>query len=327
MIICIHMPYYGKIYFEPLTRFAVPVFFMITGYFYSSVKQRNREYAQIKKTIKLFLYSSFLYFIWDLLKCILTNESIAAYLYSCLSLKAWIRFVCFNKPLLSEHLWYLAALIYVLVIVLAADKYSNREKLYKFLPFLLLLNIILGNYSTVIFGVRLPLMISRNYLFCGLPFFLLGDIICKKQSSFTQNQLLFFAVLSAIFTVAENAVLLNCGVLFNTDCFIATPFLAYSLFMLALRNRTVSSGSLWAKTAQLGKTAATIIYIIHPIAISIIGRAVAVVARYVPHLDIVWAHAAPIVIFVSCTIFACCFSAFKRKWNKHSRRRSVSSDE
>ena len=77
MVICIHMTYYGKKYFEPLTRFAVPIFFMITGYFYSTIKQNNREWAQIRKTIVLFLYSNLLYLVWKITRCVLLGESIS----------------------------------------------------------------------------------------------------------------------------------------------------------------------------------------------------------------------------------------------------------
>ncbi|WP_442863929.1 hypothetical protein [Blautia sp. KLE_1732_HM_1032] len=40
MIVCIHAPFPGKFgaYFTTLTRVAVPIFFMITGYFYGKRK-------------------------------------------------------------------------------------------------------------------------------------------------------------------------------------------------------------------------------------------------------------------------------------------------
>ncbi|UEA30492.1 hypothetical protein LK422_03580 [Blautia massiliensis (ex Durand et al. 2017)] len=40
LIVCIHAPFPGKFgaYFTTLTRVAVPIFFMITGYFYGKRK-------------------------------------------------------------------------------------------------------------------------------------------------------------------------------------------------------------------------------------------------------------------------------------------------
>ena len=54
LIVCIHAPFPGIIgeYFTALTRIAVPVFFMITGYFYLDVEKKNGEIRQIKKIYK-----------------------------------------------------------------------------------------------------------------------------------------------------------------------------------------------------------------------------------------------------------------------------------
>jgi hypothetical protein len=286
---------------------------MITGYFYSSFKQNNRQWAQIKKTIVLFLYSNLLYLIWGIVKCFLSNETFSELLGSVLSVKAWIVFLCFNEPFLSEHLWYLSALIYVLVIILAIDKYSDREKLYKFIPILLLINILCGNYSAILFGVKLPLILTRNFLFCGLPFFLLGDALRQKPNKLSQKQLLIIAVCSVLLTIVENIILLNTVTDFNADCFIATPFLAYSLFVLFLETRIISDRPFLHKIAQLGKSASTTVYIIHPIAISLVGNLVDAIGGYIPYLNTVWHYTAPLVILISCTLFAGLYRILGRK--------------
>ena len=316
MVISIHMSYFGKRYIAPLSRFAVPLFFMITGYFYSSIKQKSRERAQIKKTIILFLFSNLLFLFWEIPRCILANESISASLSLLLNIKGWIKFVCLNEPFFSGHLWYLGALLYVLIIILMFDKYSNRQKLYKFIPLLLLVNIVFGNYSVLVFGTKLPLILTRNFLFCGLPFFLLGDILHHKQNSLSQKQLIFVAAISMLLTVAENLFLLHNEKAFNDDCFIATPFLAYSLFVLFLENRNISNSPLLLNIAKLGRCTSATIYIIHPIVISIVGFIINTLGKYFPHAPIVYHYIAPFVILIVCTLFACCYNAltgwFKR---------------
>lgn len=312
MVICIHMTYAGKTYLEPLTRFAVPVFFMITGYFYSSVKQNGKEYKQLKKVLQLLISSSLLYLLWNIVRYAITGKSIPAYFHSILNIQAFINFVCFNESNLSGHLWYLSALVYVLVIVLLLDKYSSRDRFYKLIPLLLLINIITGTYSTILFGKKLSLLLSRNFLFCGLPFFLLGDAIYKTQIKLTRNSLLVIAILSVLVSTAENALFLHIGVAFNSDCFIATPFLATSVFMLALKSQSVSTIPILAKIARLGKTASTAIYIIHPIVILIMNKTVGVIANYVPWLHAVWHCTAPFVVLVVCTLLSCIFSTLQR---------------
>ena len=311
-IISIHTRYSGKIYIEPLTRFAVPVFFMITGYFYASIKNRNREWEQIKKTVVLLVYSSLLYFIWNIVQCIRLDESLLDHFYSLLNMKRWIMFVFFNESLFSEHLWYLGALLYALVMILLVDKFSNRKKLYKLIPFLLASNIVLGNYSTMLFGVRLPLILTRNFLFCGLPFFLLGDALREKQHTLKRKQLSALVICSVLLTIAENVFLINQENPFNADCFIATPFLAYSLFLLFLEDRRVSETPLLRNIAQLGKRTSTAIYIIHPIVITIVGELVEFAGGYFPYVKSVYHYIAPLVILVICTALSSFYHARKQ---------------
>lgn len=67
-VVCIHYPFLGKIddYIVIVSRSAVPVFFMITGFFYSDVRNKGRETAQILKITSLCLVSNAAYFLWGL---------------------------------------------------------------------------------------------------------------------------------------------------------------------------------------------------------------------------------------------------------------------
>lgn len=44
LIVCIHRPFVGTAgaYFTALTRIAVPIFFMITGYYYEDLEKTTR---------------------------------------------------------------------------------------------------------------------------------------------------------------------------------------------------------------------------------------------------------------------------------------------
>ena len=76
LIVCIHVPFPGVIgeYFTALTRIAVPVFFMITGYFYFDVEEKNGETRQIKKIFKLVLEANVLYLLWDSFYAVLSRN-------------------------------------------------------------------------------------------------------------------------------------------------------------------------------------------------------------------------------------------------------------
>ena len=55
MVVSIHSPFPGLLgdIFIPLARIAVPIFFMITGYYYSHTKEHKKEKKQIIKLLKL----------------------------------------------------------------------------------------------------------------------------------------------------------------------------------------------------------------------------------------------------------------------------------
>ena len=313
MVVCIHVAYAGKHILSPLTRFAVPVFFMITGYFYASVKEKGREFVQIRKTAAMVVYSNLLYMGWEILRCVQAKQPVANGFSSLLSVKEWVRFICFNEPSFSEHLWYLGALLYVLVIVLVVDRFSDRKKLYKLIPVLLAVNIVLGNYSIIVFGVKFSLVLTRNFLFCGLPFFLLGDALREKQHTPGQKPLMLMAVLAAGISVAENMFLRSRGMEYNVDCFIATPFLAYAVFVLFLNSRRISEKPLLRSAAHLAKRTATTVYIVHPILIAIVADIIHVCGGALPVISTIYANAGPVIIFGVSVAFACCWNAVKKK--------------
>lgn len=77
MIVCIHVPFPGIVgkYFTALTRIAVPIFFMITGYFYVDTNVGDREITQIKKILKLLVEANLIYIVWDSFCAVLSHWS------------------------------------------------------------------------------------------------------------------------------------------------------------------------------------------------------------------------------------------------------------
>ena len=111
LIVCIHVPFPGRVgeYFTALTRVAVPIFFMITGYFYSDTVARHKEKQQIKKIFYLVVEANLLFFIWNITLVVLRRDSIMSYMQSIFSGKNMLKFLLFNESPLAVHLWYLGA--------------------------------------------------------------------------------------------------------------------------------------------------------------------------------------------------------------------------
>ena len=74
LIVCIHAHFPGKFgdYFTVLTRIAVPIFFMISGFFFQTASARR----QINKLLILLLSANGIYLIWRIGLSVIKNEII-----------------------------------------------------------------------------------------------------------------------------------------------------------------------------------------------------------------------------------------------------------
>lgn len=108
----------------------------------------------------------------------------------------------------SNHLWYLIALIYVLILVrLFNDKLSIKCKII-IMSLCFLLSLVLGVYSSIFFGHALPEKYTMNFLFTGLPFFLLGELLSnvyERKNRWMRNQrfLLACSLISLLLMIFE----------------------------------------------------------------------------------------------------------------------------
>ena len=268
LIVCIHVPFPGKVgaYFTALTRIAVPVFFMITGYFYSDTVARHKEKHQIKKILYLLVEANALFFIWNIALNVLRRENIVAYIRSIFTGMNLLKFFLLNESPLAGHLWYLGAILYVLVIVLLVDKLDCRKLLYYLTPVLLIADLAFGKYSLLIFRREFPYILVRNFFCVGIPYFCIGNLIREKQCAGKWNKkvLQVFIVVFAITTLAERFALVNAGLNATRDHYISTTFLAICLFVYTLKSNWHNK-----EFAAIGRKYSTWIYIIHPIFITV----------------------------------------------------------
>lgn len=214
---------------EPLTRIAVPCFFAISGYFlygedYISI--RNRTSRHIKKVFVLLLVCSLLYAI--------KNKLAYGYYF------AWFDFVSifmFNDNPTALHLWYLSAYLYVLLIywcLVPAMYHDWLKKLFPYLTLLIIGAIFLGKYSFVVNSVY-PLIYSRNFLFTGLPCFVIGIMVARYQSKLVNIKNLLWLIIGLLLVnIIESEVLQMFDVGVVGDIYITTIPLTVLFLSLSL---------------------------------------------------------------------------------------------
>ena len=297
LIVCIHVPFSGRVgaYFTTLTRIAVPIFFMITGYFYSDTVARHKEEQQIKKILYLVVEANMLFLIWNIALNVLRRENIVAYIRSIFTGKNILKFLVLNESSLAGHLWYLGAILYVLIIVSLMDKFDCRKILYYLTPVLLIADLVFGKYSLLIFHREFPYILVRNFLCVGIPYFCIGNLVREKRWSEKWNEkvLQVLIVVFAITSLAERFVLVNAGLNATRDHYLSTTFLAICLFVYTLKSNWHNR-----ELAAIGREYSTWLYIVHPIFIAVFSIVVGKLG-----IKSIYRCIAPIVVYCSTLIF------------------------
>lgn len=269
MVVCLHTKYAGEAFFEPFNRMAVPIFAMISGYYYASMKQRGRVKQQIIGSLKLLLLSNLLYFGWKFSEALLQGNTAQEYFAIICTPKVLWEFLLFNHSPFSYHLWYLGSHLYTLTVIYLFEKKWDRKKLYPLIPVLLLINLALGNYSRTLFSQALNSIYSRNFLFLGIPFFLLGDYFRQSGTRLRAGTLAAGMLLSAILTGCEKRYLMSLPQPVNTDLYLGSILLACFVFLFFSQNRPAFSCKPFQAVAFMGRHLSSTIYIVHLIFISI----------------------------------------------------------
>ena len=268
-VVCLHAPFPGLVgeYVNVLSRMAVPIYFIITGYFYLDIEKGGRQAQQIKKILKLMLLANFVYLLWDGFYALI-SANFGSFLAK-FTFRHLLDFLMFNDSPLASHLWYLGALLYALFLLWLADKWHCRRILYCMAPLLLIGDLVFGKYSFLIFKREFPVLLVRNFLFVGLPYLCIGMMIRNGLGRKLKKWVLVGAVmLFCLSSLLERYLLISTQMNATREHYISTTFLAVSLFLLSLKARHVIKPLAW-----IGRKCSAWIYILHPIFLTVIGTA------------------------------------------------------
>lgn len=163
---------------------------MITGYYYSHIQENNKQKKQLFRVFKLCVLGNIIYLLWRLVLNWFYGNPFIEFIHSIFNFKTIIKFIFLNESPLGGHLWYLGAIFDTLLIVYFWEKKYNRQQLYPLIPFLLLTDLILGKYSLLLLGKSIPFILVRNFLFVGLPYFPIGDMLFNSKLKINSNVLI-----------------------------------------------------------------------------------------------------------------------------------------
>ena len=277
-------------YYIALTRIGVPIFLMISGYFYN----KDNVKSQIRKIAVLLIEANSIYLIFGLLAGFITGN------FPSISFKSLMLFFLLNESPFSGHLWYFETILYTLVVVYLFDKIELKRLLYWMTPILIIGDLVLGKYSLLIFGREFSYLYVRNWLFTGIPFFSIGMLMREKKLRIGSWGIPVF-----IFTTfLERFLLVSNNVNATRDQYISTTFLAIAVFSFALEYK----GAVNDKLANIGRDYSTWIYVIHPLFITSFSFIIKRIG-----MDKLWGYVGPIVVFISSLLFVAIASETRRK--------------
>ena len=236
----------------PATRFAVPFFFMVTGYFIGEQSKKKDWKKYIIHALLLLLGATLLYGAFEFAGCLYSGRSMCTWQWA----KIFIKWIFFNVNPFHYHLWFLGAYLYVIILGACIDKFNLWRWIYW-----LIIPLLIARFS--IQYTDLPPYITRNFLFIGLPCFLMGSWLRKNQSlcvsHLTNGKFIWVCLVTAILPFGEDYIWENIlGVQYGD--FITSYILAFLLLLAAVELPSVLQRYLPsnARSLVLG------IYIIHP---------------------------------------------------------------
>ncbi len=233
-----------------LARFAVPLFFLISGYY---LYQYDTKHCEMHKRIKekilhisnLLVISVCLYLCWTIFRTFLSGggKSVLFCIHEWIQPRQLLSMLILNNfNAVGGHLWFLAALLYCYFISFLTNFELSNHVIYRSVPLLLVIHII----GRTVFGLLkidnvqgIPIYIFfRNWLFTAWPCFVAGNWIRYKQDQlllqFSKKKLIVLFMIGVLLTIAETIV-----VYWMTgddrELYLGTFLMVFSMFLYALQ--------------------------------------------------------------------------------------------
>ena len=264
MVLLIHC---SNHFFSPLSRLGVPIFFLITGFYYPALARNGRIKGQVIKLLKILLVMLCVVLAYDILAHFLFDDGRLFAEQPKIAKHGWTLYILRvlglgTVPLpTGYHLWYLHAAALGIVCLALIDRFRLRRPAI-YLAGVLLLLLVVANYNQ-----RIGYDLSQNWILFGLPFLIIGKELSELYSRgyrvAISNKIIsaILAVLALLLAGEGMMRYLYTGSM-NTEMYLFGVPTTILLFLLALNNPGVGAGTVWA---AIGRKYSLYIYLLHPI--------------------------------------------------------------
>lgn len=309
-VILIHIQFPGTVGFtvRQVCRFAVPFFFLVSGFFFLKTdKQLEATARKLRHAIFLFLGAM----AFHLVICVLGigGGPLRSYIREFLQTPQLLNFFVSNPPYRWTHLWFLGALVYIYLFALIW--FGNGKRLWSAAPIgavLLVGTMAFQEFAEYLpFSPMIPVVGVRFcvlFVFRALPFFLLGVWIRTKEDAIRAIRLptpwlVIIIISGAILAVIEAKLTVN------SQFYIGNYLMVAGMFLWAIRNPVTG----YRPINYIGENLSIYVYVIH----IAVGKWINDIIRHAGIAScpsIFWITPLLVILFSFGLSF--CFSAFMR---------------
>lgn len=183
LVVCIHFAGHHYAH-HPLYRLAVPMFFIISGYFLYHKESEIRKKKAVtfaKRSAAYMLFGLAFYVVYGFAICFIDGKDPSKFFIG-LYYSDFIRnFLLFNSNPLTDayHLWFIIALFVVALLHLLIVRFKKEHWYYVIIPLCTAVHLFFNGTVKDFGGTVVHLNYTRNALFFGLPMCALGYVLAK----------------------------------------------------------------------------------------------------------------------------------------------------
>lgn len=239
---------------QAFSRYCVPFFFMVSGYYYCNEKtlektERKRKAIHIGRitawaTLFYILFGCIQFFVLYDISLTFSLKDIVAFLF------------CNQMFFIVSQMWFLYALLYVYVVLVFLNPDWFRNHCLQIATVCLLFYVCLAQ-GLHLAGIRVPNCVYKNWLIEGFGFFALGFSLhlFGEKISLNNKSLLWIIAITTVLSIAERYLL---GRDFGVN--ICSIPQATALMLYAINNPDRQQGAI----QRLGRDCSMMVYILHP---------------------------------------------------------------
>ena len=188
-------------YAMALARFAVPFLILLSGWYTDHDGGSRKAKKKLKDTLRVALIGGIICILWNCVNSYLKELSFTSWIIPYRNRLTLINFLLFNRAVFFNSVfYYFFIMIYVYGIFILTQRFRITRYICFLIPLFLLTGIYICEFSDF------PWYYGGNYLFLGLPVFLLGYSLrrCQNQLIRLRSKEWVLILMGVLLTLLEH---------------------------------------------------------------------------------------------------------------------------